>query len=153
MRPTDIGIRIPVNRSPCTSPPRINSTGNPVLFGELGGSFAFQSSKRFGQYDRAAKKFGFNIGPGRYRVDHTDMGVAKVSTFTYKANRTARGSPREGYYYSGNLLIYDPAVIPNYRQKAYQRMRRTARICQERTLQSPEQSAEKPEEPPVNFPS
>lgn len=109
MRPTDIGIRSPENKTPAPlGMPVLSRTGSPVCFKASSGGFSFGSGVRFNHYVSDYKKSGFRVGPGCYELDQTAIGSTKASnTHVYRMHSRAKGLLDGCYYYSGDRLVYD----------------------------------------------
>ena len=102
MRPTQIGLPIPTQKTP--APYAVQSTNRGDSLGPNKKSFArkgsFSKDQRFSQYREMAKRTG-PIGPGAYALAGGPQTSCKV-----------RFSPprqqKPGFYMSGNLVVFDP---------------------------------------------
>ena len=112
MRPTEIGVKAPFNRTPAAGCPTLNHTGNSVQLARSRGGYSFASRERFPDYAVEAKKLGYRVGPGTYELHQTAKGVPRAPTGApYKKSIYSNSYHQGGFYYSGNLLVYDDAFL------------------------------------------
>ena len=119
MRPTDLGVKAPCNKTPAANFPVVDKLGKAAVLGNSGMATRFPSSARFPHYKQEAKKSGFRVGPGCYDLSSTAIAQARVrSTPKYKEFSHAKGLHTEGYYVSGHLLVYEEAFVPKHLRHA-----------------------------------
>ena len=115
MRPTELGVPIPPNKTPGPAYPKVSRTGHSLSFNSQ--SFSFGSSKRFSHYDEEYKKTGFRLGPGIHRPTNYDISATRKSHAPlYRPHSQSKDVPVEGYYIAGNLLVYDEKFIGRTRR-------------------------------------
>lgn len=102
MRPTQIGLRLPTQKTP--APYAVQSTNRGDLLGPNLRSFSrkgsFSKDARFLQYKEWARRTG-PIGPGAYRLERRSESACKVRLVPPK-------STGFGLYMVGNLMVHDP---------------------------------------------
>ena len=102
MRPTQIGLPIPTQKTPAPYAVQMTTRGdslgpNKKSFSRKG---SFSKDKRFAQYKELARRTG-PIGPGSYAVNSR-------SQTSFKVRLSPSRQQKPGSYVSGNLVVFDP---------------------------------------------
>lgn len=126
MRPTDLGVRIPASQTPGPGSPVVGRSGSSTSFSLPSCGFSFGGPPRFGHYRDEYKKTGYRLGPGIHRVDNTAIGVARAPNAPlYRAHSQIKEIPIEGYYMSGDLLVYEGNFVPRSKRGAGRSLKRS----------------------------
>ena len=120
MRPTQLGVKPPVQKTPCAGHPVLDKHGKNVILSRSSSGHTFSRVSRFPDYSAAEKKLGFRLGPGTYNSSQTPRGVPRVKqTQVYRQSTYPNSFNPSGFYYSGNLLVYEPTFVPKVTNSAY----------------------------------
>ena len=116
MRPTELGVKIPAGRTPSPRTTVVGNKGDSTCFTMPSCGFTFGSVKRFPHYGQEYQKTGYRLGPGIHSPTNYNIGSSKIkSTHVYRQHSHAKGKIEDGYYISGNLLVYEGTFIPKYK--------------------------------------
>ena len=116
MRPTDLGFRNPKEKTPDPYYPQVTSNGKALGFSKRNLHESFSLGRRFRQYEIDAKRTGYRLGPGSYE-NPIQLGKSKHGCPVYKGFHGGKDVTNNGYFYSGNLLMFDPAFVLKSRKE------------------------------------
>ena len=117
MRPTEIGVKSPCYRTPAAGYPTVNKHGSSTTFSKSDAGLTIKGKDRFKQYQIDAKKSGYRVGPGSY--NYAGMGsTSQCQSPQFRPYSCPKGLAPEGYYYTGNLLVYDDSFVPKNKRSA-----------------------------------
>lgn len=110
MRPTNLGFRSPKERTAEYNLPVVTHDGRSLPFLQANQKPNLPISRRFPQYEVAARRTASQVGPGSYNL-------RKVSGFEWSIPGTpvirpyvALKNPAcNGYYFIGNQMVFDPS--------------------------------------------
>ena len=111
MRPTNLGFRSPKEKTPDAYVPQVTNQGKCLGFVASSAHSTFSTSKRFQQYDIDAKRTGYRLGPGCYNGSGFEISKSKKGGPVYKAFHGGKDMSNNGYFYTGNQLVFDPAFV------------------------------------------
>ena len=121
MRPTELGVKAPFNKTPAAAYPVVCHTGQPAVLTRSASGYSFSSQQRFSHYHVDAKKLSFRVGPGAYNLSQTSIGVKRVpKVHAYKANTYPKHFDPAGFYYSGNLLVFEDKFVTKWNKRKAQ---------------------------------
>jgi hypothetical protein len=118
MRPTNLGFRSPKERTAEYSNPNVTYDGRLLPFIQPKHS-TMPLSKRFMQYEVAARRTAGRVGPGSYNIrkgsiDQNDVpGTPVIRPYHALKNLTSNG-----YFFIGDQVVYDPSFDKKERKSS-----------------------------------
>lgn len=110
MRPTDLKFRHPREKTPDPYTCHLISNGSRLLEGKPNLKPTFSLAQRFKK--PMSDNTGFWRGPGSYDLSYESIGSKKNKLGpVYRPFHGNRNLKNNGYYYSGNSLVYDPNIV------------------------------------------
>lgn len=117
MRATDLGFRSPKERTAEYINPVVTFDGRFLPLVHSNQTTTFSRSKRFTQYDQDAKRTGRKAGPGSYNLIQSPGAEWKIKgTPIYKDLHGSKDTGDNGYYFTGNSMVYEPSFVFNRRR-------------------------------------
>jgi hypothetical protein len=109
MRPTDLGFRSPKERTAEYNYPSVTFDGRALPLLSLANKPSIPKSKRFIQYDLAARRTSASVGPGAYDLRTDPLKQWSIAgTPLIKPYCAIKDPTNNGYYFIGNHMVYDP---------------------------------------------
>lgn len=118
MRPTYLEFRSPKEKTPDFYSPKVTCVGKSLGFVDGSGSKTFTQSKRFQQYEVDAKRTPCRVGPGCYASCSLDLTKPSMGAPTYKRFQIGQEISNNGYFYTGNHLVFDKAFVLKSRKSS-----------------------------------
>lgn len=114
MRPTNLGFRSPKERTAEFSFPSVTHDGLslPYLQQSSNQSTSLSKSKRFAQYDQAARRTASQVGPGSYSTRNDLRSDWSISgTPVIRPLCGVKDPNSNAYYFIGNQMVFDSSFI------------------------------------------
>ena len=112
MRPTNLGFRSPKERTAEYNFPSVTFDGRYLAFKQQSLQSSLPKSKRFRQYDEAARRTGTSLGPGSYNLSNVPSKQWGISGTPVIRPYVAMKEPVDnGYYFIGNSMVHDANFV------------------------------------------
>lgn len=109
MRPTNLGFRSPKERTAEYRHPIVTFDGRILPFLKLNNHSSMPKSKRFGQYEIAARRSGTTAGPGSYELIDEPIKQWNIKGTPVIKPYCGIKNPRDnGYLFVGDQMVLDP---------------------------------------------
>ena len=118
MRPTCLEFRSPKEKTPDFYSPKVNCVGKSLGFVNGSGSKTFSQSRRFQQYEVDAKRTPCRVGPGCYDSCKLELTKPSIGAPIYKKLQIGQDTSINGYFYTGNHLVFDKAFVRKSRRSS-----------------------------------
>ena len=111
MRPTNLGFRSPKERTAEYRNPIVTFDGRALPFLQQNNHASMPKSKRFVQYEIAARRIGTTVGPGSYNIREEPLKHWNIKGTPLIRPYYAIKNPRDnGYLFVGDQMVFDPEV-------------------------------------------
>ena len=138
MRPTDIKLKTPRDRTPgpkCMF--TVTSSGKDLSYSKVfKDKKSFSTEKRFKYYNQLFQRTETSVGPGSYITDQFSFikNSLKRSTIKYRPTLKKYNSSKKNFYMVGNLLINDETLDDRRKIKQKKKSRSVTNIQKPHSL-------------------
>ena len=121
MRPTNLGFRSPKERTAEYTFPIVTHDGRALPFLQQNRRSSLSTSKRFAQYEVAARKTNITVGPGSYNIREEPLTHWNISgTPKIKPYCAIKDPSSNGYLFIGNHMVFDQNLDKRPRRSSLQ---------------------------------